>query len=95
MFICFLRKVCFDRESVRRFDWLISFQGEAGPALSLPKCEPGEYLTSDGKQLLCVKFGTLCNTSIMCPAIPGYCSNSDVAVSFQHVILVIHSRDKN
>ena len=46
------------------FDWLLSFQGEPGSALSLPKCEPGEYLTSDGKQLLCVKFGTLCNTYI-------------------------------
>lgn len=46
---------------MRRFDWLILFQGETGPQITLPKCEPGEYLTSDGKQLICVKFGTLCN----------------------------------
>ena len=45
------------------FDWLLLFQGEPGSALSLPKCEPGEYLTSDGKQLICVKFGKLYNTS--------------------------------
>ncbi|XP_078347015.1 uncharacterized protein LOC144632279 isoform X1 [Oculina patagonica] len=42
-------------------------RGEAGPALSLPKCEPGEYLTSDGKQLLCVKFGReVCNAVSTC-----------------------------
>ena len=42
------------------------FQGEAGPPLSLPKCAPGEYVTSDGKQLLCVPFGTSCNNNILC-----------------------------
>lgn len=69
------------------FDWLLSFQGEPGSALSLPKCEPGEYLTSDGKQLICVKFGTLCNTWHKCPAIPLYSTNGDDAVSFQLAIL--------
>lgn len=52
-------------------------RGEAAPALSLPKCEQGEYLTSDGKQLICVKFGKeVCNAVSKCegrqvPATPS------------------------
>ncbi|XP_029190964.1 thrombospondin-type laminin G domain and EAR repeat-containing protein-like isoform X1 [Acropora millepora] len=42
-------------------------RGEAGPPLSLPKCAPGEYVTSDGKQLLCVPFGKeVCNAVATC-----------------------------
>lgn len=65
------------------FDWLLSFQGEPGLAFSLPKCEPGEYLTSDGKQLICVKFGTLCDTWDMCPAIPLYSTLLMVTMLFR------------
>ncbi|XP_068674815.1 leucine-rich repeat LGI family member 2-like isoform X1 [Montipora foliosa] len=32
-------------------------KGESSSAMVLPKCGPGEYLTSDGKQLLCIPFG--------------------------------------
>ena len=80
------------------FDWLLSFQGEPGLAFSLPKCEPGEYLTSDGKQLICVKFGTLCNTDlshVSCHSSLLYSTNCDDAVSFKLVILHIRSGDKN
>lgn len=42
-------------------------KGESAPTLSLPKCQPGEYLTSDGKQLLCFPFGKeVCNAVSRC-----------------------------
>lgn len=47
-------------------------RGEPGPTLSLPKCEPGEYLTSDGKKLICVKFGKeVCNAVSTCEGRPA------------------------
>jgi len=78
---------------VCHFGWQLSFQGEPGSAIVLPKCGPGEYITSDGKQLTCVKFGMLCNTC-MRSGLPVYFLM--VTMLFRRlVILQIRSGDKN
>ena len=74
------RKVC-SNENVCHFGWQLSFQGEPGSAIVLPKCGPGEYITSDGKQLTCVKFGMLCNTCNNAFWSSCLLSNGDDAVS--------------
>lgn len=52
-------------------------RGEQGPQISLPICEPGEYVTSDGKQLKCVKFGEeVCRAVSKCEGTSGYQSTT-------------------
>ncbi|XP_048575803.1 thrombospondin-type laminin G domain and EAR repeat-containing protein isoform X1 [Nematostella vectensis] len=42
-------------------------KGDPGALVSLPRCGAGEYLTSDGRRLLCVKFdASLCSAVASC-----------------------------